>query len=376
MTLSIRVAELPEDVDTLLALGERIYADDPAWVEPLRMIERRQLDPDKNAFFRHAELVLFFAERDGEVVGSISVLKDKRFKSEADKRVIYWGYFECIDDAEVADALFVAAKHQAREWDATHLRGPKNLTSMEYVGLTISAFDRRPPMLQGHHKSYYAGFVEAAGFTKHHDHFAYEADLFLEDGEPREVPEGLTTKAASCRIEGLEVRSARWRTMRHDLIAAHEVYNAAYVTVPDVPSMPLATWMTLGRTYLGFMSVELLQLAFVKDEPVGFAVCIPEINNALAAAHGVILPTGWVRFITAWKQEKTAGFKLIGVVPEYRGSGLHAVLIKNILEGLQRARYTRVDGSIIDERNKPMRAVVEHAGMDLWKTYRVYDLEL
>ena len=59
MPLSIRVAQLPEDVDTLLALGERIYADDPAWVEPLRMIERRQLDPDKNAFFRHAELILF-----------------------------------------------------------------------------------------------------------------------------------------------------------------------------------------------------------------------------------------------------------------------------------------------------------------------------
>lgn len=376
MSVHVRPARLPGDLDRWLALGDRIYADDPARGRPVTALLRRRLDPSRNPFFRRAELKLFFAERHGELVGSISALRPPEFDAEADERIAWWGFFETTDDPAVSAALFDRAKAQARSWQATHLRGPRNITRMEDIGLTVDRFDRRPPMMQGHHRPWYAPHVEAAGLTKHHDHYAYETVLFEPDGRPRELPDNLRLKAESCDIPDLVVRSARWRSLGRDLVAAHEVLNAASVTVPDVSPMPRRTWLALGRTYLAFTSTELLQIAFVGDRPVGYAACFPELNNAMAAVNGSILPFGWWRFLRAVRREKTAAFKLIGVVPEYRGTGLHAVLIKNIIEGLQRARYAKVDGSIVDERNGPMRTTLEHAGLTIWKTYRIFETPL
>lgn len=377
MTVRIREAVLPDDLDRLLDLGVGLYADDLAWVPPLRFLVRRRLDLKRNPFFRDAKLCLFLAERGGDIVGSISALRDRAFGRDpaSPDRIAYWGFFETIEDAEVARALFGAVRDQARQWGATHLRGPRNLTRMEDIGLSVDGFDRRPPMLQSHHKSWYPAFVEANGFVKHHDHYAYETHLF-ENGRPRELPSNLRDKALACKIEGLEVRPARYRSLTADLLAAHAVLDAASVTVPDVTPMGRSTWLALGRTYLAFTSMELLQLAFVHGRPVAYAACIPEFNNALAAARGAILPFGWLRFLAAVRREKTAGFKLIGVHPEFRGQGLHAVLIRNIIEGLQRAGYAKVDGSIVDERNGPMRTTLEHAGLQVWRTYRVYESAL
>ncbi len=369
--ITVRRATSPADLDAVLDFPRRLYAGDPAWVPPLRLLERRRLSPG-NPFWKHAEIALFLAERGGEVVGTVSALRDHGHDAAKGERTAWFGYFEAVDDPEVAAALLERAVEQARAWGATELRGPRNVTRMEYVGVSIDGFDRRPPMLQGHHRPSYAGMLEAAGFRKHHDHLAYEARLVDDEGRPRPIPPSLLEKAEACDVEGLVVRRARWRSMGADLLAAHEVLNEAYTTVPDVTPMPRATWLALGRTYLAFTSTELLQLAFVGEEPVAFAACLPEINSALRAADGELLPTGWARFVAAFRRERTAGFKLVGVKPGLRGRGVHAVLIRNVIEGLQRAGYTRLDASIIDERNGPMRAVVEHAGCTVWRTWRVY----
>lgn len=369
--LTVRRATSPADREALLDLPRRLYAGDPAWVSPLRVLERRRLSPS-NPFWREAQIALFLAERGGEVVGTVSALRDRGYDAAKGERTVWFGYFESVDDPEVARALLDRVLEQARAWGATEVRGPRNVTRMEYVGISIDGFDRRPPMLQGQHRPTYAGMIEAAGFRKHHDHYAYEALLTDDHGRPRPIPPSLLDKASACDVEGLVVRPARWRSMHADLLAAHEVLNDAYRTVPDVTPMPRATWLALGRSYLAFTSKELLQLAFVGDEPVAFAACLPEINGAMAAARGRLLPAGWARFVVAFRRERTAGFKLIGVKPAYRGRGVHAALIRNVIEGLQRAGYTRLDASIIDERNAPMRAVVEHAGCTIWRTYRVY----
>lgn len=370
---SVRRATTPDDLGQVLRLPHHLHANDPAWVPPIGILERRRLRSG-NPALEEGGLVLLLAERDGRTVGSISVLRDRAFERHKGERVAWFGYFEAIDDQEVVDALFAAAAEVARGWGAEVLRGPRNLSRWEYVGLTVEGYHRTPPMLQGHHPPWYRARIEAAGLVKHHDVLAYEAALVDALGEPRPLPEGLMRKARDCDLPKLEVRCARRRTLGADLRATHRVLNAAYSTVPDVAPIPLRTFVSIGRAYLSIANMELLQLAFVDGEPAGFAVCLPEVNEALAFAQGELLPLGWLRFALGLRQVRTAAFKLVGVLPEHRGSGLHAVLIQHVVEGAQRAGYTRLDGSVIDERNGPMRAVVEGAGMTVWRRYRFYEL--
>ncbi|MBN2798146.1 MAG: GNAT family N-acetyltransferase [Deltaproteobacteria bacterium] len=368
-TLIVRRATPSADLSALLELERRIYRGDPVHVPKIELLERRRLAPS-NPFFQTAELVLFLAERDGAPVGSISVLRDLGDLAR-EPGVVFFGFFEVIEDEEVARALVEAAEAQAIAWGATELQGPRDLTRVEYIGLSVDGFDRRPPMLQGTHRPYYQAFLERAGFKRHHDHYAYESSLVGPDG-PAPPPRHLKELAEACDVPGVTVRRARWTSIDQDIRGAHEVLNDAFQTVPDVSPMPLATWRTLGYTFLPIMSTELLQIAHVGAEPVAFAMCIPEINGAQAALRGRFLPFGWARALAAMRAERTAGFKFIGVKQAWRGRGLHAKMVLAIVEGMQRAGYERVDASIVDERNAPMRAVAERAGMRVWRTYRVY----
>lgn len=360
------------ELDLFLRLPFTLYANDPSWVPPLLALDRRRLSSPPEGL----ELKLFMAVRGTEVVGTISVLRDPGYDKHAGRKVAWFGYFEAAEDRDVVPALVGRAAEQAAAWEADALRGPRNLTRFEQVGLTVEGFDRRPPFLQGHHARSYAPRLSEAGLQPHHDVLAYEIGLVDELGHPVPLPEGLSAKAEGCAIEGLELRRASRRTMTRDLEAAHQVLNAAYSTVPDTAPMPRSRFVGLGRVFLAAANPELLQLALVRGAPAAFAVCFPELNEALVAARGRVLPLGWLRTALATSSVRTASFKLIGVVPKLRGTGLHAVMIRAIVEGVRRAGYTRMEASVIDERNGPMRSVVEGAGMEVYRRYRFYERTL
>lgn len=371
MTVTIHEVAPAGWVEVLSELPPRLYADDPCWVGVPGVWQRSRYHP-ANPFFRDAELVLFAARRSGELLGTISVLRDAHFGADPAERVAWFGNLECAEDEAVADALIEAAVRRARAWGAHVLRGGRDLTRFEFVGVTVQGFDRLPPMLQGQHLRHYPRLLEARGFTAHHDVLAYERELCLADGSPAPLPDGLAREAAACQVPGLVVRRLRYRSLESDLRAAHQVLNEAYTTVPDVRPMPLSAFLGMGRAIACLSRRDLVQLAFVGDRPVAFTMCLPELNEALVHGRGRYLGPGGLRALLGWTRVRTAAFKLIGVVPDLRGRGLHARMIVEVVRGARRAGFTRVDGSVIDERNKPMRAVVEGAGMEIYRRYRFF----
>lgn len=359
--------------DELLAFAHRVYADDPAWVPPVDAWVRRRLDPARNPFFKEAELELYAARRDGEIVGTISALRDRRHEAHRGESVAFFGWFEAVDDPEVARALLDRASERARAWGATILRGPRNLTRIEEMGLTVEGHHNAPPMLAGHHPARYQRLIEDQGFVKHHDVLAYDIELFEPDGSPRPLPERLERAAARVRIEGLELRNPRLRSLSHDMGLAHEVFVDAFRDVPENTPMPRAQFVGLGGGLVLLTDRRMLQIATVNGEAAGFALCFPEMNEAIRAARGRAWPFGVARILAATRSIRTASFKLLGLLPRWRNTGLHALLIREAIAGVRAAGYQRVEGSLIDERNGPMRAVVEGAGMSVYRRYRVYD---
>ena len=97
-----------------------------------------------------------------------------------------------------------------------------------------------------------------------------------------------------------------------------------------------------------------------------------EEDEAVVRADGRLFPFGWLRILAARRRIETASFKLIGVLPNYRGTGLHARMICAAIEGSRAAGYRRLEASLVDARNEPMRKVVEGAGLEVYKRYRIY----
>ncbi len=372
MTITTREIDGHDELEAFLALPDELLAGDPSYVPPLRAWLRRRLAPT-NPLFKDARLKLFGTWRGGKMVGRISVLVDPRHNEHRGEDVAWFGFFDAVDDQAVADSLFAAAEGAATEWGCDRLRGSRNLTRLEDPGITIEGHDTLPPMLAAHHPPYYRALFETAGFEKHHDILAYEISLFLDDGSPRPLPDKLQRKADACSIDGLEVRSVKWRRVWSDLRLVYTVFDQSYRTVPDTAPIPWEQFVSLALSFLMFTNKHMVQLATVHGRPAGFVVCLPEINEAMGAWAGRLRPTGLFRFVRDLRRIRTAAFKLIGVMPEFRGSGLHAKMIAHTIDGVRTAGYERVDGSLIDERNKPMRGVVEGAGLTIYRKYRFFE---
>ena len=370
--LAVTRVRTKAELQAFLDVPARLHGADPAWVAPLQPWVRQRLGA-RNPFLKEATLHLYLARRGAEPVGTISSLRDPRHESGRSEAVGFFGFFECDDDIAVARALIDAAEADARAWGLGMLRGPRNLTRVEEIGLTIEGFTARPPLLASHHGPWQAPLLERLGFEKHHDALAYDIALYDAQGAPRPLTPRLAEHAANAGLPGLTIRNIRRRSLRADLHLAYEVFVEAFRDVPDNVPMPREQFVNLAAGILLLSDPRLMQLALVNDRPAGFAICVPELNEAIVAAHGHLIPTGLGHLLRATRHIETASFKLLGVMPEHRSSGLHARLIAASVEGVRAAGYRRLEASLIDERNGPMRHVVESAGKAVYKPYRVYE---
>ncbi|MBU2636940.1 MAG: hypothetical protein KJ963_07650, partial [Bacteroidetes bacterium] len=125
----------------------KIYKDNPYWVPPLLIDRKKLLDKEKNPFYKHSEAEFFLARRDDEIVGRIGTIINHNHNKEHSENVGFFGFFECINDQLVADALFDKAKSWLRERGVTAVRGPANPSVNDEYGLLIDGFDKTPVIL-------------------------------------------------------------------------------------------------------------------------------------------------------------------------------------------------------------------------------------
>jgi len=354
------------------AFPHTVYAGDPTWVPPLDLYQRSRLAP-KNPFFKEATLNRYVAYRDGQAVGTVSALRDPRHERVREEKTAFFGFFECVDDPAVAQALLERARADARGWGATTLRGPRNLPRIEEVGVLVEGFDRPQPMLASHSRPYYQDLLEGLGGTKQHDVLAYDIEMYDDDGRPAPIPDYLLERAATVDVPGLELRPANRLHLGRDLRLAHECFVEAFRDVPENTPMPLDQFLSLGRAFLFVSNRHMLQLATIHGKAAGFALCFPDLNEAIQKAHGRALPTGWAKVLWGLRGIRTSSFKLIGVLPEYRKTGLHSQMIIRAIDGSRDAGYRRMEASLVDERNDKMRKIVESTGMQIYRRYRFYD---
>src|SRR5215813_1948366 len=161
------------DRDRFIKLPFKIYAGDPCFVPPM-VVERRDfLDPRKNPFLAHAELSLYLAVQNGEVVGRIAAINDLHYNQFHNTESGFFGMIECVNDLEVANALIDAAADWVRAKGMKQLLGPVNLSFNHDVGVLIDGFGHPPAMMLAYNPPYYQSLMEGCGLEKAQDLWSY-----------------------------------------------------------------------------------------------------------------------------------------------------------------------------------------------------------
>lgn len=357
----------PRQLRRFVEVPYALYASDRCWVPPLRRDELRRFDPRHNAFLAHATMTLWLAERNGQTVGRVAAIEDRLYEARHDERTLWFGFFEAAD-ATAALALLGQVDEWARRRGCLCIRGPVHPSLNESAGLLIDGFDTDPYVLMPHNRPEYAGFIEAAGYRKAKDLFAWDVDLSVP------LPDRVARLAHRVqRRHGLHLRAADMSAFDREVETLLAIYRSAwdanwgFVPPTDDEIRQLASDL---KPVIDPGMVLFIEMA---GRPVACAVSIPDVNQVLKRMGGRILPFGIVHFLRRRQTVNRVRTLLLGVVTDARRLGLYPLLMaESYRRGVERG-YVRGEVSWTLEDNDLVAAGIEAVGGRRYKTYRIYE---
>jgi GNAT superfamily N-acetyltransferase len=374
--LRVLMARTKRDVKRFIDLPYRLHARDPLWVPPLRRDVESLLSRSKNPFFEHADAEYFIAEREGAVVGRIAAISNRLHNDTHHDRVGFFGFFECIDDQDVADALFDAAGAWCRASGHDVLRGPASFSVNDECGLLVDGFETPPALMMPHNPRYYIRLIEHAGFTKAKDLWVYQGGS-MQGYVP--VPERLARGTELIRQRmGITIRPLDMKHFHREVERIKEIYNQAWEKNWGFVPMTEHEIDHLAEQFKPVVIPELVPIAEKDGRIIAFGIALPDLNVVFQRNRSGRMFPAVLKVLWALKMKKIrrARILLLGVVPEFRGRGVDAMLYHWIWTKSGERNITWGEAGWILEDNPAMNAGLEKMTFRVYKTYRLYDRPL
>ena len=361
----------------LLNLPFDLYQSQPNWVAPLRQAQAKIL-AGKTAFFDHAEMATFLARRNGRDVGRIAAIHNLAHNEHHKDSVGFFGFFECEPgDREAAAGLFEYAEQWLADRGLTRARGPVNPSMNAECGLLIDGFDRPPMVMMPYNPPEYAELIEAAGYTKSKDLYAYLVKAEKVDhGKGRDRMVRLAEVMRRRRPE-VSVRPLDMKRYEQDVLRLLNVFETARSDNWGHVPLTKNEVLEMARDMKSVVDPDLSLIAEVGDTPAGASMALLNINRALAAVRGRLLPFGFLKFIREMKRIHEIRIFGIAALERYRHLGITGLLL---LETILRGRAKGIDAGeaswVLEDNDMSNRTIQNVLEPTHYKTYRIYEKQI
>jgi GNAT superfamily N-acetyltransferase len=373
--VKIRRVENEKDKIDFIKLPWEIYKNDSNWVPPLIFDVRKNLNPARNPFFKHSEIELFLAEKDGKLAGRIAAIKNDNHTNFHKDNAGFFGFFESINDEEVSDLLLDTACEWVRKKGLDLIYGPVNPSTNDECGLLIEGFNSSPVFLMTYNPKYYQDMIENFGFEKAKDLYAYYI--------PAEVIKNEKVMSKLERMSELIKKRSDIRTycinmkdLKNEVRKIEEIYNSAWENNWGFVPLTTEEFDYMSESLKMVVDPELVIFAEAEGKPAGFSLSLPDFNQVLKKLNGRILPFGFLKILLNKNKINFLRVIIMGVKPEYQKKGIDSVFYLETIKTGNRKGYTGAEISWVLEDNMPMRMTAEKLGAHIYKTYRIYKKNL
>ncbi len=369
MSVIVSKVESKADLMRFIKLPWKIYQDDANWVPPLIMDMKNLLNRQKNPFFEHSEAEYFLAHRDGEVVGRIAAIVNHNHNRFHNEQTGFFGFFESVDNAEVASTLFGAAEEWLRAKGMQALRGPMNFSTNDTCGLLCEGFDASPVIMMTYNPKYYLELVESCGFTRIKELYAYHFEHTMP------MPERFVRLAQrTLADESIVFRTIDMKHFQREVGLVMEIYNDAWAANWGFVPMTEKEFEHLAKELKPVVDPDLVYIAEVNGEPAGFSLTLPDYNQILKDVNGRLFPFGIFKLLLNRKKITRVRVITLGVKKKFQHKrGLApAFYYETYRRGIDKG-YTLGEFSWILEDNVLMNRALQAMGAILYKKYAIYE---
>mgnify|MGYP002621741475 CR=1 FL=1 len=322
------------DIKAFVRFPKKLYKDCPYFVPPLEKGEMKIMT--KHPALSFCDVKFWLAYRDGEVVGRIGGVVNRKCNELKGQRRVRFGWFDVVDDIGVARALLETVEDWGRQQGMTEISGPSRFSNMEKQAMLVEGFEFMPSICADYNYAYYPKLIEALGFEKEVDYVQYKVPVGA-------VPERIR-KLSAIMTEKYQVHLRHFKNKEELKESGMEFFQALNRSYADIYNfIPLTEEEIKWAVDENFQVANTQLSSMLEDEQgrlVGFAFCLPSLSEAYRKAGGSLFPFGWVHILKALRRNQYVDMYLTGVLPEYRSSGIHAIYHQQLHEAFLANGYT------------------------------------
>lgn len=316
-----------------------LYKDCGNWVPALDSDEFDTFNPKKNEAFAFCEAKCFLVYKEDRIAGRVAAIVNHKANGLQKKECVRFGWLDFIEDEEVLDALLDAVVRFGRERGCVEMAGPWGFTDMDKEGALVEGYDKLSPFTCLYNYPYYDTMLKDAGLVKEAD-WTQSLVKISPELPPMFQLAGTIEKRYDIHIA--KVRNMKEMSKRYGMDVFH-LYNESFAPLLNFSPLTDTQIRNYLDTYVPILDPDFAVVCVNgKDEPVGFAFCVPTLSNAVKKSKGKLFPFGFMRILKALKKNDTLEALLIGILPEYQGKGASVLMFKEIHENCVRRGITRM----------------------------------
>jgi len=335
------------------------YGTESHYVSPLKSDLKRFLNNTANPFFKDGkgELTYFTAHRDGQVVGRITAHVHGASNALHDWNRGYFGYFDCADDGDTANALLKAAEDWCRARGLTQILGNFNLTAMQQIGVMTDGFEKAPYLDLVYSPPHVARLLDENGYAPTFPMTTYE--LPLQGTKPPAI--GPKQQAILDDLD-FEFAPISRGTIPLRMEEARLILNASFAKNPMFVPVTKEEFHFQAKDMKWVMDPRISAVLHHKGEPAACIICIPDLNPFLKAIRSRMGLTAPFHFLKHRFTNQRAVLIFSGVMPHLQGQGVGPVVLRRVVLALQNAGYEKLGNTWIADENGASLAQKDKAG--------------
>jgi len=349
------------------------HRDHAGWVPPLRTDERRLLDTRRNPAHSYCEFDAWLAQDDGRPVGRVVGIVNRRYNELRGERRARFSHLESGERPDVAAALMDRVEVWARERGMECVEGPRGFTDQDPEGFLVHGFEHEPAISSYQNRPSAVRFLTEGGYRKSVDYVVYQSPVPDERPEFYERIRNRILARGKYRL--LEFSSRR--DLRPWVVPILELMDETFRDLSGYSPLESHEIRDLARRYWPIVDPRFVKVVVAGEEPVGFIIALPSLNDGLRRAGGRLLPLGWLQILRATRTSNRQLDLLIGGAREgHRGRGVDVLLGDAMTRSAHRAGFEYMDSHHELESNTGVRHEMERMGGREYKRFRVFEKQL
>lgn len=339
-----------------------LYRGNPYYCPPFYGDELKLFDPKKKGIYADfTDSVFYLAYKDFELVGRIGVIINHAYNIKTHELSARFTRFECIDDFEVAEALFKTAEAFVKQNHLNRVYGPLGFTDLDREGLLVEGFDCCSCYGSSYNPPYYQAFIEKLGYRKNADWL--ERRITVPKEPTKKVVQFADAVAQKFKLTDVVNNKSKIQPIIKEYgKPIFALLNDAYAhLMGTIPITDRVRDATVSQLSLIFRPRYISIIKNENNEIVGFGAVLPAIWHAMNKIRGKLFPFGFITLLKALNSFKEIELALIAVRPDYQNKGVTALIMNRIMCNAIEDGLTHAETNGTLEDNHPIN--------NLWENY-------